>query len=82
MESGGEAGRVNISEDTKNLLESQEAFNDKSKYNEYKRKVKDTTKYKFSFNKVINVSSVNREINSYYIERYSNNNQQHSINSD
>lgn len=54
MESNGEVGKTAVSEDTKNLLEYDDGVN------------KDTY-FKFIPNKTVNVSSVNREIKSYFI---------------
>ena len=54
MESNGETGRISVSEDTKNLLEYEDGVN------------KDSF-YKFIPNKTVHVSSVNREIKSYFI---------------
>lgn len=56
MESGGETGKICISEDTKKLLES--GSNQSSM----------AIKYNYVFNKNINVSSVKREIKSYFVE--------------
>ena len=53
MESGGEVGKITVSEDTKNLLEFEDGIN------------KDTT-FKFVPNKTVHVGSVNREIKSYF----------------
>ena len=57
MESGGEAGKICVSEDTKNLLLSGE-----SEVTGF------GNRFQFSPNKVINISSVNREINSFFVE--------------
>jgi len=57
MESGGDSGKICISDDTKNLLE----FDDGPKNSIY-------NKYTFITNKVIQVPSVDREINSFFIE--------------
>lgn len=54
MESNGEVGRIAVSEDTKNLLEYEDGDQ------------KDTF-FKFIPNKTVHVSSVNREIKSYFI---------------
>ncbi len=54
MESNGEVGSIAVSEDTKNLLEYEDGDN-KDKY------------FKFIPNKTVHVSSVNREIKSYFI---------------
>ncbi len=56
MESGGEPGRINISEETKRILESTDGLN------------KTAYPYQYNPNKVINASSVNREVMSYFIE--------------
>ncbi len=56
MESGGEPGRINVSEETKRTLESDDGTN-KSAY-----------PFKFIPNKVVSVSSLNREVMSYFIE--------------
>jgi hypothetical protein len=55
MESGGEPGKINVSEETRRILESED--NSKNK-----------CQYKFVPNKVISASSVNREVMSYFIE--------------
>jgi hypothetical protein len=57
MESGGESGKICISEDTKTLLE----FDDGPKNSIF-------NKYVFNANKMIQVPSVDREINSFFIE--------------
>jgi hypothetical protein len=56
MESGGEPGRINVSEETKRVLESDDGNN------------KSAFPYNFVPNKVINVSSVNREVMSYFLD--------------
>jgi hypothetical protein len=60
MESNGEVGKTAVSEDTKNLLEYEDGVN------------KDTY-FKFIPNKTVQVSSVNREIKSYFITTNLNN---------
>jgi len=54
MESNGEVGKIAVSEDAKNLLE-------------YEDEVNKDTYFKFIQNKTVHVSSVNREIKSYFI---------------
>jgi class 3 adenylate cyclase len=56
MESGGKPGRINVSEDTRNILE----FDDNGK--------KIPLDYVFEDNKIITHASVNREIMSYLIK--------------
>ena len=56
MESAGCPGKINISEDTKKLLETKEM------------------PYALSFNKVVDVPSVGREVKSYFIESANDNN--------
>jgi len=65
MESGGEHGRINISEETKRILESTDGLN------------KDAYPFKYIPNKVINASSVNREVMSYFIEPNCVNGEEH-----
>lgn len=56
MESGGEPGKINVSEETKRVLESDDGTN------------KSSFSYNFIPNKIINVSSVNTETMSYFLE--------------
>ena len=56
MESAGCPGKINISEDTKKLLETKEMT------------------YTLSFNKVVDVPSVGREVKSFFIENANDNN--------
>lgn len=62
IESGGESGKICISEDTKMLLETEKDSNI------------NYIDYDFVPNKVISVNSVGREINSYFVlNRFSRN---------
>ncbi len=58
MESGGESGKICVSEDTKKLLESAVLKNSSA------------IKYNYVFNKSISVSSVKRDIKSYFIDSH------------
>lgn len=55
MESGGEKGRINVSEATKNLLETDDLQKDNYRYN-------------YTPNKPVTIASLNKEFKCYFIE--------------